>query len=527
MLTGNNIRRPRHIARWQRQKGQCTKCKIRRGVVFYYMFIVTVALLPALRTISIIMRKFNNLSADDALDMILSNDRIDDRTEDAPSLNDNIEKEMRGQEGDDGIDDEVLNNIINDVNASAKAHNGGTSTGDQTKSPNRIIDTQIEDLNHSDTCTAFQNSKEWLTGPRLSNIDESLMTDNLIENLIINISPLDTIDGSRHVLEQQSMCLNDSSFMNWKPPNLSSRKRSANSGNPTIDHIAFTLMFYALHEHQYGPARAEAISRYAQQSKDCDGQVAYFDSLKKAEVGRFDFECRDTKYIVAPVSFMGYGAVIRTSMIDKLLLGLASNRVVLFINSIDSAPLEYMTREWPLASCPRKDLQCMHMPLSPCVITQDDLDHGLVLGNNEYKNFRHSPEIYNSEKVVILNSIDAMARQHPKGLADAFVNIIQSLYSKHQGDSRLRLESKLPWHLDEKELLEVYEYILDERQGMWWVPNQAAVFYLTRPNIEARVKIDEAMNKIFPPGFDPNSAIGLPIRGTHSIKFHCIELLCF
>ena len=69
------------------------------------------------------------------------------------------------------------------------------------------------------------------------------------------------------------------------------------------------------------------------------------------------------------------------------------------------------------------------------------------------------------------------------------------------------------WHLDDKTLEEVKEFILDSKLDKWII-NQVITFFVLRPNMASRVKIDKAINKIFPKDFDTESAVGIPIRGT-------------
>ncbi len=389
--------------------------------------------------------------------------------------------------------------------------NGTNSTDDETNlietnSNNNQTSLHSTDSTNVDSCTS-QNSEAWLSSKRISNIDENLMTDELIESLILGTSPLDTDNGSRDILEQ-SLCLNDSNFINWKPTKTKFKDQKINdlfSKDRAIKDIAFRLMFLAFHEHQYGPARKEAIARYR-------NIFSCRDTLKKLNVPRFDFECPDTKYIVVAVDGVGFGAAVRAGLMDPMFLGLTLGRVVLFINSVSVAPEGFIRDNWLLGSCPRRDMQCSFMPSSPCVITEEDLQKAPTIPKDDMEDIRRTGKLgpeYENEKVVIFNPNSKGHQNIPTGLRTAFVNIISSLYN---GRAMVE-EPSHDWEFDEKTLQKAKDYILNERIDRW-IPHQAATFYVLRPNMEKRNHIEKAIEAILPENFDFQSTFGFPIRGT-------------
>ena len=81
----------------------------------------------------------------------------------------------------------------------------------------------------------FRNLFAWLNATRLPNANESLMTENIVHNLIVNtVVPLDTDDGSMDVLKQ-TMCSEDSPFLTWEADH--DALKNANKRIPTTINI--------------------------------------------------------------------------------------------------------------------------------------------------------------------------------------------------------------------------------------------------------------------------------------------------
>ncbi len=396
-------------------------------------------------------------------------------------------------------------------------------TDDSDSNSNNETNSSSTDTNTSisSSCPTFQNSKEWLTNPRHSNINEPLMTDEYIQKLILNISPLDTIDGSQDVLHQ-SLCLKDSAFMNWDSNPKIRRKSNVNSNNDVSEEdkirlITVRLLFLAIHEHQYGSARLEAKMRYNtnnHQDETCvNEKKEYRSSLTNANVGKFDFECPNTKYLISHVPEAGFGASLRVGLMDPMFLGLVTGRVVLFVNSFDSHPDASFKKPWPLASCPRKDMQCVYMPLSPCVLTKEEIEKGIVLPNDNVVLARSTGsfgEEYDNAKVLMMKTSVGGHQQLPIGLWSKFVSIIESFYDKQQHDNELGSGA---WQLDKETLTKVTSFLSQNSPVLTWLPHQVTGFYLMRPNMDSREKIDKSMSKILPENFDPKTTVGFPIRG--------------
>ena len=409
-----------------------------------------------------------------------------------------------------------------------------------TNHTNTIISATLS--NSSSHCLPFRNSDTWLNSPRFSNMEEEKLTHELVERLIMNVSPLHTDDGSMDVLNQ-TMCLNGSKFLNWESTMLKDQMGEEEE-QKAIEYLSYRLIYLAIHENQHRFARKEAISRYNPDCNDSDenrlspnnvttnhNNRTTASDLLQANVGKFDFECPDAKYIVSSIPNIGFGAALRLAVPDPTFLGLMTNRVVLFLNSLPpetSAPDQAkrdLIEPLRLASCPRKDLQCIFMPLSPCTITHDDLTNASFLSEDDLKYFRKNGKLdekYKNVKVLIMKPFINGHKPLPVGINDAFVNIISSLYSKQNPDnsnSRSSVPAPLippQWHLEEEVLQKVYKFIGTLQQ---WTLHVLTMFYILRPNMMARDKIDEVVQKVLPQNFNTmhKSAIGLPIRGMFKI----------
>ena len=352
------------------------------------------------------------------------------------------------------------------------------------------------------TTNYFRNSEKWLKSERVSNANEDLVTKEFVQNLILNVNPLDS-DGSRLILNQ-TLSLEGSKFRSWETITANSIINStAKDYDEKMLKLTYRLVFLAIHEHQHRPARTEAIARkYHPQN--------YFIQHK---IGVYDYECDpDTKYIVSDILGMGFGAAVRLGTMDPFFLGLVSNRVVLFINSIPSAPHDKLRAPWHSASCHRKDMQCMFLPMSPCVITKDELQNATVLSKGAINRFRRSGKLddhYSKDKVVILPS--GGQQKEPRGLRKILAQIVSSFYERRKLPQQPNRPTKVatPWDLDNVVLEKVRNVIRNEK----FLTNRLMPIYILRPNMFARNELDRLWKKNIPNDIDPESTIGLPIRG--------------
>lgn len=301
---------------------------------------------------------------------------------------------------------------------------------------------------------SFQNSQEWLSGRRLGNIH---VAGDPLRDLIINGAPGPKL--------KRSICHESSRFM--------LQNNTDSKSTQYWEDLAFRLSYLAIHEHQHKHARKEAESRLT-----CN-------DYKSKNISNFDFECPDAKFLVSNLPSEGIGASLRYGAAGSLLLGLSTDRVVLFQ---DSTP-------WKAASCDRHDLQCFFMPISSCVITEAEFINATALSAAESLRGLDD-ERYKNQRVV---RVQASAAQRGSlaslNAKRTILNTIRSLYTNIDSVDLDEFMNKIAKHMG--------RYTIDH----------AAALYVMRPNDLYQANIEETMDKIFPKDFDPSGAIGLPIRG--------------
>jgi hypothetical protein len=355
----------------------------------------------------------------------------------------------------------------------------------------------------------FQNSQKWLDGPRFGNIHESRMTSDFVKKLIFDAPTpsLLAFNDSEHLLNL-SICPSDSNFVNSQPSNEPTRY---------IASMAMRLMYLAIHEHQHKPARAEAIARgLMMQKSDVNINQTIPSVQNQNVVGPFDFECDpETKYIVASIpSRRGFGSNFRGFGIEPIMLGIMMDRVALYMNSLEFGPTS-LRWDFFYSNCPRKDMQCMFMPLSPCVLTHEDIMSAVDLPDDDLKRFRttgYLDDKYKNAKVLVVQTNNLLV--HPKGFENSIVEKITSLLNRGLDSTGASDGMKLVHNSTSDHFLleEVKRYIFNP-QNQWEVWQPAALYGM-RPNEFLQSELDRILGKIIPQDFDPNSAIGIPIRGT-------------
>ena len=199
------------------------------------------------------------------------------------------------------------------------------------------------------------NSESWLKGPRHPNLShDPLFTEELARQMILDLENL-LISNQRHTLLGQSICHADGRFRNDTAAGVSFEER-------TVRLWAVRLIYYAIHYHQHRLAVPEATQRYDMSNSNCSTTAL----LQKHNVSVFDYECPNARYIIVPLGGNGLGAHVRGAMVQAFIMGLISDRIVLFVNNAPKGN-KYLKGPWLLASCPqRKDYQCFFMPTSPC-----------------------------------------------------------------------------------------------------------------------------------------------------------------
>lgn len=361
--------------------------------------------------------------------------------------------------------------------------------------------------NSTSFCFPF-NTKRWTDAgnTRLGNNNESSLADELIFESILDLESLlsNSARKSRSLLGQ-TLCHEKSRLLDFD-----TTQDVLDVSDKAIRTWSLRLTYLAVHIHQHIHALTEARHR-SQLSKSCQSSMA------SRGIGKFDFECPSSKFLVVSMGKDGLGAVMRLGGVNALIAGIASNRTVLFMNNLNVGP-KFLQKPWPLASCSRLDLQCFFMPMSPCVLTELDIINATELKRGEARSlFRTGklPPNLEEERVVIMNSIQRPQRTPPT-LRENLVKIINQhiidpLRKENPKDTRLQLLiNATNLTLQEAEITgDVYSYY-----GRSSIVNHALVFYAMRPNTMYSRKLETIVKNAFQKDFNPNLALGLPIRAS-------------
>jgi hypothetical protein len=350
------------------------------------------------------------------------------------------------------------------------------------------------------------NSMQWLQGPRQGNLhDDPYLTDDLVQTMILDTDKMLQNDMDVSVILGQTICHPQSRFLNITQPLADQWDKR------TVRVWAVKLIYLAMHYHQHRHAKVEAAARYSRDGSQCPSA----DKLSKDyDVGIFDYECPDAKYIVMPLSGNGLGANVRGGMVVALLMGLISDRVVIFVNNAKEGN-RYMRMPWSLASCPRKDYQCFFWATTPCTPTDADLKAAYTLTKPEYKQMlnqnKELPSIQH-HKVWAFTSAFTPAADLPKRAGEALYQHAQTLIAAVS-------ESEHPSYVALlRSAAETIRAADQPRPGYNYASaslkvHHALSFYAMRPNPRNAHELDKIMTHIIPTDFNPDQSIGLPVRG--------------
>jgi hypothetical protein len=355
---------------------------------------------------------------------------------------------------------------------------------------------QIPAMLESETTCLLYNSKEWLDSPRIGNANGDA---SAFRSLILDVPNIWVKEGTaRHILEQ-SLCHEQSNFLN------------ATEQDEQLWTVR--LIYLAVHAHQFLPGLLEAQARHERPD-------SYLDELSNKSIGALDYECPAAKFLVVSLAKSGYGSNVRLGAVPALMAGIATNRVVLFINNAPVGP-KFLRDPWTLASCDRRDAQCFFLPTSPCVLTEDELSNAYQLQRNEMRNmFRvgQVPREHTDDRVLVVN-LKFRPQRMPLNLRPALHDLSMHLLDHLPKNDRLlpMLQAAANRILEEDATQETssYTYV-----GINSPVYHALVLFTVRPNAKYAQQIDDIVEDIMPSDFDPDFTVGLPIRGKNN------EIVC-
>jgi hypothetical protein len=341
----------------------------------------------------------------------------------------------------------------------------------------------------STTTCLHCNSKEWLDSPRIGNANGDA---SAFRSLILDVPNIWVKEGTaRHILKQ-SLCHEQSKFLN------------ATEQDEQLWTVR--LIYLAVHAHQFLPGLEEAQARH-------ERPESYLDELSNKSIGALDYECPSAKFLVVSLAKSGYGSNVRLGAVPALMAGIATNRVVLFINNAPVGP-KFLRDPWTLASCDRRDAQCFFLPASPCVLTEDELSNAYQLQRNEMRNmFRvgQVPPEHTDDRVLIVN-LKFRPQRVPLNLRPALHNLSMRLLDHLPNNDRrlpmLQAAANRVLEEDTTQQTTSYAYV-----GINSPVYHALVLFTVRPNAKYAQQIDGIVEDIMPSDFDPDFTVGLPIRG--------------
>jgi hypothetical protein len=368
------------------------------------------------------------------------------------------------------------------------------------------------------------NSESWLTGRRLGNMQDDL-NDHFVQQMILNFSNLllhpTTNNEQLSTILGQTLCYPESSFRehNVTQPSLQSSLDDDNNDNSIVRQWAVKLIFLALHYHQHRFAIPEAEQRFGitndmKMNQNCPSQA---DLSEKYGVGKFDYECPDAKYLIMALGGNGLGANVRGGMVPAMMLGLITNRVVLFMNNVQTTNAsQFIQSPWSLASCPRKDYQCFFLPTSPCVVSEYDMDQAYHLSMAESRLLvrkSRRPENADHHKVWIWRTAFQPIAGFHQNAANVLFDYARTLVSSvadHKHTEYVTMLNKAV------ELIRTDDGKRDNYHyaAASYKVQHTITIYLMRPNNRIAKKLDHIISEIIPNNFNPEEAIGLPVRGT-------------
>ena len=152
------------------------------------------------------------------------------------------------------------------------------------------------------------------------------------------------------IFVNQTICHQDGRFraIAWNASNQHLVDIAWNASNQhLVDDWERTLIYMSIHDFRHEPARNE----YRARKQECG-------SGDKQPPPRYEFECRDNGFMISSLPTAGMGATMRTHAVYHVLIGIAANRIPLFVSNA-KVGFHEISKVWRLASCPQEEFQCV------------------------------------------------------------------------------------------------------------------------------------------------------------------------
>ena len=209
---------------------------------------------------------------------------------------------------------------------------------------------------------------------------------------------------------------------------------------------------------------------------------------------------------------------MRGAMVQAFMMGLTSERIVLFVNNAPKGN-KYLKSPWLLASCPnRRDYQCFFMPPSPCTPTVEEIANAHMLNNSEVRQLfkKGTPvDVEDEEKVWTFasrfNPDDFLNDRAVKKLQEYSRILVNAVPATVENANFIALLNKAieAIAIVDKKRKRKYNYM-----ARWSRIFHGLTIYSMRPNPSSAAALDRIAVEIEPDNFDSDASLGLPIRGT-------------
>ena len=180
----------------------------------------------------------------------------------------------------------------------------GASQLNQTQEENALstnVDVDSGVANGSKSCLS-NVSQAWLEADRYGNIPL-----NNSHSIFPLEGPLLGHENLKVILGQQNLCQNNCRFRALD----NDAKGEGGYDNPSEELVhtwKIRLIYAAIYHHQHRHAIQEARERQRIQALQGEGECKK--DMKKYDVGTFDYECKDAKFLVSPVRTVGIGSFL-------------------------------------------------------------------------------------------------------------------------------------------------------------------------------------------------------------------------
>ena len=206
----------------------------------------------------------------------------------------------------------VYRNTSNTITDAAKEALEEASNVVDSQEPTKVEATKENDIDtNADVDSGAANGSKSC----LSNVSQAWLEADRYGNIPLNNShssfplegPLLGHENLKVILGQQNLCQNNCRFRALD----NDAKGEGGYDNPSEELVhtwKIRLIYAAIYHHQHRHAIQEARER--QQIQALQGEGECKKDMKKYDVGTFDYECKDAKFLVSPVRTVGIGSFL-------------------------------------------------------------------------------------------------------------------------------------------------------------------------------------------------------------------------